>query len=150
MLARYRKRTRINISESLGATYSIQPDLDKVSPRSGKNQALPSKTQAQAIILAEDDSNSSKVILLEATGTSTEAKLQLKNLSQRHPGVPVILILDTKRTDIDGFLALPASDFHDFQSHEALLQKRVAKLSHSSKDQPLNTLSFRLIQEEMQ
>ena len=150
MLARYRNRTRTKISESLGETYSIQPDWDKVSPRSGKKKALPSKTQAQAITLAEDDSNSSKVILLEATGTSTEAKLQLKNLSESHPGVPVILILDTQRTDIDGFLALPASDFHDFQSHEALLQKRVAKLSHSSKAQPLNPLSFRLIQEEMQ
>ena len=144
------KRTRTNISESLGATYSIQPGLDKVNPASGKNQAPPSKTQAQAIILSESGHNSSKVILLEASGTSTEAKLQLKNLSQRHPGVPVILILDTKRTDIDGFLALPASDFHDFQSNEALLQKRVAKLSHSSKGQPLNPLSLRLIQEEMQ
>lgn len=144
------KRTRSNISERLGATKSRQSGTDKVNPKTGKKHTPPTNKHASAVILAEDGSNGSGVILLEAFGTSAEAKLELKGLSLRYPGVPVILILDTRRTDIGGFLTLPASDFHDVQSNEALLQNRVTKLSHSSKVQPLNLVSNRLIQEEMQ
>ncbi len=108
--------------------------------------------QCMEVFNPEKTSVNPKVIIVEATGSVKDARQDLRKAAQQHHGIPVLLVLDTKRDDAEELLSLPASDFHDSNSGEALLKKRINHLSNAPKlpTAVTSTLEFDFLKEEMQ
>ena len=114
------------------------------------DEAVPvNQTPAFEFMISEGDNGAKGVVLLRANGSLEETKAELTGLAQSHPGTPVILILNTNRPEIEEFLSLPVADFHDAQSGEALLQKRVANLSKQPTQTQSPPLPALIVEEEM-
>ena len=108
------------------------------------------RTYPAEFIPSESGQGQLAVILLKTAGIEKDAQMHLTRLNQDFPGVPVVLILDTHLPGAEALLSLPASDFHDVQSGEVLLKKRISDLSNRSSTSPIPPLSLLLMREEME
>lgn len=80
-----------------------------------------------------------RALLLKASNEVSDTEANLNALSQRHPGIPIILLLDVPLIqDLTATLNLKVSDFHDLSCDSTMLKARVRKWSDSYIATPLD------------
>lgn len=146
------KNTPALFSSHSGEILSIQKGSDQRIFCFQEISSVQNLDSVHGGVQPEKTSVNPKVIIVEATGSVKDARQDLRKAAQQHHGVPVLLVLDTKRNDAEELLSLPASDFHDSNSGEALLKKRINHLSNAPKlpAAVTSTLEFDFLKEEMQ
>jgi len=68
-----------------------------------------------------------QLIVLHASKSADKTGLNLRDIRSLYPLVPVIIATKSNRADLDDILALPADDFHDFDSGHAMLHQRMRR-----------------------